>query len=127
MRLDVDSQFVDHYLLSRNSFLNKQIVRHNDLMSMGPPDDWPFDQPRNCVTMTMRQVLDRSEPILLVAHNADDHSWQFIGSTDACEQDGRVVSLEEIVRLDPTVVEVADLPPGWEALRDDLGTIWVRR
>ena len=77
--------------------------------------------------MTMRQVLDRSEPILLVSHNADDHSWHFIGSTDASVADGRVVGLEEIVRLDPTVVELADLPPGWEALRDGLGTIWVRR
>lgn len=77
--------------------------------------------------MTMRQVLDRSEPILLVAHNADDHSWQFIGSTDASVADGRVVGLEEIVRLDPTVVEVADLPPGWEAFRDGAGTTWMRR
>jgi hypothetical protein len=78
----------------------------------------PFDQPRNCATLTMRQVLDGSELILLVSHDADDHGWQFIGTTDASVEDGRVVCLEHMVRLDPTILEVADLPPGWHAVRD---------
>jgi hypothetical protein len=87
-------------------------------MKANSTEDWPFDQPRNCATLTMRQVLDGSEPILLVSHDADDHGWQFIGSTDASVADGRVVSLEEMARLDPTILEVADLPPGWHAVRD---------
>jgi hypothetical protein len=87
----------------------------------------PFDQPRNCTTVTMRQVLEGIEPILLVSHDADDHGWQFIGITHAYVADGRVVCLEEIVRLDPTVAEVADLQPGWQALRDDIGAPWTRR
>jgi hypothetical protein len=74
----------------------------------------------------MRQVLDGGEPILLVSHDEDDHGWQFIGSTDANVPDGRVVCLEEMVRLDPTVVEVADLPPGWKAVRECVGEPWVR-
>ena len=75
----------------------------------------------------MRQVLEGNEPILLVSHDADDHGWQFIGTTDACVADGRVVCLEEIVRLDPTVVEVADLQPGWQALREGVGKPWLRQ
>jgi hypothetical protein len=75
----------------------------------------------------MRQVLDGSEPVLLVSHDEDDHSWQFIGSTDACVADGRVVCLEEMVELDPTVLEVADLPPGWQAVREEVGGPWTRR
>jgi len=90
-------------------------------------DNWPFDQPRNCATFTMRQVLDGDEPILLVTHDADDHGWQFIGTTDASVADGKLVSLEEIVHLDPTVLEVADLPPGWEAVREHVGGAWIRR
>ena len=77
-------------------------------------ENWPFDQARNCATLTMRQVLEGAESILLVAHEADDHSWQFIGTTDASVADGKLVCLEEMVHLDPTVLEVADLPPGWE-------------
>ncbi len=88
---------------------------------------WPFDQPPNCATLTVRQVLDGLEPILLVSHDSDDHGWQFIGSTDASMEDARVVSLSEIVDLDPSVLEVADLPPGWQAVRSALGKQWARR
>jgi hypothetical protein len=75
----------------------------------------------------MREVLDGAEPILLVAHDADDHGWQFIGTSNASVADGKLVCLEEIVHLDPTVLEVADLPPGWEAVREHVGGPWTRR
>jgi len=75
----------------------------------------------------MRQVLDGSEPILLVSHDADDHGWQFIGTSNASVEEARVVSLEEIVKLDPTVLEVADLPSGWQAVRERVGGPWTRR
>src|SRR5258705_9130084 len=90
-------------------------------------DNCPFDQPRNCGAFTMRQVLEGLEPILLVSHDADDHGWQFIGSSDASMVDARLVCLEEIVNLDPTVLEVADLTPGWQAIRDQVGGPWLRR
>jgi len=88
---------------------------------------WLFDQPPNCGVITMRQVLDREEPILLVTHDADDHGWQFIGTTDACVEDGRLVCLSHMVELDPTICELADLPPGWGAARAGVGMPWVRR
>lgn len=75
----------------------------------------------------MRQVLDGSEPILLVSHDEDDHAWQFIGTSDASVEDAKLVCLEDIVRLDPTVLEVADLPPGWQAFRDQVGGEWTRQ
>ena len=89
-------------------------------------DPWPFEQPRNCATFTMRQVMDGSEPILLVSHDADDHGWQFIGTSDASMEDAMLVTLESIVRRDPTVLEVADLPPGWQAVRTAVGEPWTR-
>ena len=96
-------------------------------MNSNRTDTWLFDQPRNCATLTMRQVLDGSEPILLVVHDADDRAWQFIGGSDASVADGRVVCLEEIVNLDPTVLDVADLWPGWQAVRNEVGGEWTRR
>lgn len=89
-------------------------------------DAWPFDQPRNCGVITMRQVVEGSEPILLVTHDLDDHGWQFIGTSDAATEDGRVVCLEDIVGLDPTILEVADLPPGHRAIREYVGGPWTR-
>lgn len=89
-------------------------------------DSWPFDQARDCATITMRQVMDGEEPILLVSHDEDDHGWQFIGLSDASVDDGRVVCLEHVVHQDPSVLEVADLPPGWQAVRDYVGGPWTR-
>jgi hypothetical protein len=96
-------------------------------MSSNPIDAWPFDQPRNCATFTTRQVMNRLEPILLVSHDADDHGWQFIGSSDVVMADAMLVSLDSIVQLDPTVLEIADLEPGWQALRHAVGENWSRR
>jgi len=74
----------------------------------------------------MRQILDGSEPILVAFHDEDDHGWQFFGSSDASEADAKLVSLEEIVQMDPTVLEVADLLPGWKAFREERAKPWQR-
>jgi hypothetical protein len=39
---------------------------------------------------------------------------------------GRIVHLEEIVAMDPTVAEVADMPLGWVAFRSVVGGKWTR-
>lgn len=90
-------------------------------------DDWPFDQPRNCATITMRQILEGEEPVLAAYHDADDHGWQFIGMTDANVDDGRIVGLGEMVEIDPSLLDIADLEPGWHAVRDARGKPWTRR
>lgn len=89
--------------------------------------DWPFDQPPSCGVLTLRQVLDGEEPILAVFHDADDHGWQFIGSSDASEDDAKLVALSRMLELDPTIREVADLQPGWVAFRDRPGSPWRRQ
>ena len=89
-------------------------------------DDWPFDQPPNCAVITLRQIVFESAPILHVTHDSDDHGWQFLGLEDAQVEDSSVVSLSEILRLDPSVREVADLPPGWHAWRRAVGALWTR-
>lgn len=94
---------------------------------MSTPDDWPFDQPRNCAVITTRQVMNQIEPILAVYHDEDDHGWQFIGTSDASESNGCVIKLKEAVSLDPTVAEVADIPPGWFASRADATSAWQRQ
>ena len=88
-------------------------------------DAWPFDQPRNCAVFTTRQVLDGEEPILRVTHESDDHGWQFLGS-DAREKDAKIIALHEAVELDPSVLQLADLPPGWHAWRDSIDSPWER-
>jgi hypothetical protein len=88
-------------------------------------DPWPFDQPRNCAVFTTQQVLEGSEPILHVTHDFDNHGWQFLGS-EAREKEAKIIALHEAVELDPSVFQLADLPPGWHAWRDSIDSPWRR-
>ena len=90
------------------------------------PSHWPFDQPPNCAVFTLRSIVFDGAPILSVFHDADDHGWQFLAGGDPAIEDAAVVSLEEIVQLDPSVLEVADLPPGGVAFRVTRDSAWQR-
>lgn len=98
-------------------------------MSRTDQGDWPFDQPRNCATVTVWRILRGEDPVTYVAHSKDDHSWMFLntgtgGSFDM--RDAALVALESLLKLDPTLREIADLPPGWNARRNAVGRPWVR-
>jgi hypothetical protein len=89
-------------------------------------DSWLFDQPRDCAVLVTREVFERSEPILHVTHDSDDHGWQFVGFSDGTSENGRVIALHEVVELDPSVLQLADLPVGWRAVGDTIGHAWKR-
>ena len=91
-----------------------------------PDDDWPFGEPRNCAVITLRPIVFDGASILHVTHDEEDHGWQFLGRDDADVEQAAVASLGEIARLDPSVLEVADLPPGWHAWRRDRSSPWQR-
>ena len=89
-------------------------------------DEWPFDQPPNCAVITLGQIVDGSASILQVVHDADDHGWQFLTLDDAREEDASVVRLGQIVQIDPSVFDVADIAPGWRAWRQSPEHEWIR-
>ncbi len=97
---------------------------------MGEPpevlDDWPFDQPPNRAVITLRQIVDGSRPVLHVTHDSDDHGWQFLGLEGVREEDASVVCFSEIVQIDPSLRQLADMPPGWHAWRRVVGAHWIR-
>jgi hypothetical protein len=87
---------------------------------------WPFDQAPDVAALTSRFVLDDNLPILSAVHYSDDHSWAFSCGTTSAADDGRIISMREALKIDPTLAEVADLPPGWCAFRDYVGGAWIR-
>lgn len=88
---------------------------------------WPFDQPRDCVTLTTTHVVRNGAPITHAYHDEDDHGWQFYSEHETRTQDAMVVALREIVEIDPRITEVADLTPGWMARREGPGMPWIRK
>jgi hypothetical protein len=88
--------------------------------------NWPFDQERNVATVTTKQVMKQNYPILSVAHYSDDHSWAFTCGTTNNSEDLMLVGMGEVVDLNDTLFEIADLPPGWCADRQSEGGGWNR-
>jgi hypothetical protein len=88
---------------------------------------WQFDDPPNVATITVRQIIEGGAPILLVARDIDDGGWQFLTGGEFDVADGMVVSLRNIFERDPTIAELADLEPGWQATRKRIGAAWQRR
>lgn len=88
-------------------------------------ESWPFADSPNTASITTRQVLEGA-PVLLVTHDADDGSWQFLCGTTNDSEDARVVGLGRMYRRDTTLGELADLPEGWRAFRAGVGLPWSR-
>ena len=88
--------------------------------------DWRFEEPENVGVISLKQIVNDGQPILHVTHDTDDGGWQFLGWEDAKEDDVKIVALSTIVRLDPSVQELADLPLGWHAWRRASDQPWQR-
>jgi hypothetical protein len=71
---------------------------------------WPFDQPPNCAVLTLRPIVFEGHPILYVSHDDHDDGWQFMGGDHPKAEMAAIVALKEIVDLDSSVLEIADLP-----------------
>ena len=93
--------------------------------SSDPNEPWPWDQAPNVSAVTVRSVLEGA-PILVVAHDADDDGWQFLDGRDVDTDEARLIAMRRVLHLDPSLREVADLPPGWMARRHRVGGAWWR-
>lgn len=80
----------------------------------------------NTMVLTTRDVIENKRGILFVSHDADDGMWQFLSDTDLNMENAILVALEEIVDFDPAIIDVADLPLGWVAWREDIVSPWNR-
>lgn len=87
--------------------------------------DWPFRETENTAVITLRRIIDKTNPILYVVHD-EDGDWQFLDGGDVTEQDAATVSLKNVTELDPSVKSLADLPTGWAAERSSVGEEWKR-
>ena len=87
---------------------------------------WPFADPTNLGVFTTVGVMNRTEPICLVTHDLDG-SWQFLPRSGASmPRDARIIALKEAVDADQSLLELANLPRGWQATRQYQYAVWQR-
>jgi hypothetical protein len=86
-----------------------------------------FEDSLNTAVFTTKFVFKDRRPITFVSHDIEDGAWQFFSDDDFedFEKVAMVVSLDEIIEYDRTVLEIADLPLGHTASRPSLFDKWV--
>ncbi len=85
---------------------------------------WTFDQAESVACFTLRQIIEDGAEILLVVHDSEDHDWQFLTGSAMSMDDAMLVSMRQVVDLDPSVLEVGHIPPGYQASRQSAGAEW---
>ncbi|ANE51851.1 DUF4262 domain-containing protein [Flavisolibacter tropicus] len=84
--------------------------------------DFKFYEEKNLGIFTTWQAFE-GDPILYVYHDKDG-DWQFHTSSTPSLADSKMVCLEEITKLDPSINEIYHLQFGWHAWRDSPQGEW---
>lgn len=85
-----------------------------------------FRDALNTAVFTTKFVLE-GNTITYVSHDEDDGAWQFFSDDefDDFEQVAKLVSLEEMIEIDPTIIELSEMGLGYYATRIDKRDNWV--
>ena len=88
-----------------------------------------FNISKDTMVVTSKYVTDERLPILDVTHEDNEEGgslWQFhCGNGDYSLNNMRLVRLDTILGIDPSVIEVADLKMGQTATRRDPSSPWI--
>ena len=100
-------------------FIDKLDKALNDLKT--------FEDSLNTAIFTTTFVVRHKKEITYVTHDIDDGAWQFFSndSFENYEDVAMIIGLGEIINIDSSVLEVADLPLGFIAKRQQIGDKWT--
>jgi hypothetical protein len=90
-------------------------------------NNYGFKTSLNTAVFTTKFVLNENKVITRVSHHLEDGAWEFI-SDDLFieyEQVAKLVSLEEIIDLDPSIKDLFNLEEGFQAYRKSLKDKWI--
>ena len=101
------------------------------MLAMGthqPDLRWPFPDgrfPADLLAVVQRTVSDGRLPALVVVHD-DEDDWLIGDGVNDPNEDGAsiVCHVQHITAADPTIEDLAGLPPGHAAERSALGESW---
>jgi len=85
-----------------------------------------FEDSLNTAVFTTKFVVKDKKEITYITHESEDGVWQFFSNDnfDDFEEVSMILSLDEIINLDKTVLEIADLPLGYIASRETVKDKW---
>ena len=93
------------------------------------PTARPWDDPHDVAVTTTQEVIDGKLPVVFVTRDegvGGMGGWQFLDAAPLDQREPVCIAKEDLLKLDPTLAEVTDLPVGWFAKRESPGGPWER-
>jgi hypothetical protein len=86
-----------------------------------------FKDGLNTTVFTTKFVVNDKKEITSVYHDFEDGAWQFFSDDnfDNYEEIAMILSLDEIIQIDKSVLGIADLPLGHVATRKSTTDNWT--
>lgn len=88
--------------------------------------DWKFPDPPNTMVFLSEAVHSGAESVTYVSHDIEDGAWQFLGEGMSGGREPVISCLCHPIDKDPSLNELADLPLGWWAERENVAAPWIR-
>jgi len=86
---------------------------------------YKFKEKKNTACFTCVHVMRKNKPILFVCHD-DDSSWEFsCGANRHSDDEIKIISLEEATDIDSSINELANIPEGISAERENIEDEWI--
>src|SRR5260370_27394543 len=86
---------------------------------------WRFPDPPGTTALTLRAIL-AGQPVLFVEHD-EGGGWRFFDDQPLYNRSELVLTpLQQLVDVDPSLDETADLPAGWRASRLSKDAPWQK-
>jgi hypothetical protein len=96
-------------------------------MAAQEPDRNNWNSPLDPVVVTTESIASGRSAVLLVIHEEGHGGWQLHDRSEIAGERPHVLPKEGVLRLDPTLAEITDLPVGWKAERARKGAPWIRK
>lgn len=85
-----------------------------------------IEENKNKSAITTKYVVNNNSIIVSVFYD-EDGDWQFLGEEEVSEEDAIVVSIQEMIDIDKSLVNLPDLKEGESAYRENKVSIWLIR
>lgn len=82
-----------------------------------------FGESKNQAVFTCFHIIEENKPILYVKHDTEG-DWQFLCGSTHATSDARIIALQEILNIDPSVSKVSNLKCGQTAVRESKESEW---
>ena len=86
-----------------------------------------FKESGNTAVFTTKFVLFDHKEIKWVYHDEEDGTWQFFSDDqfENFEEVAKIVSLDEIVKIDNSLLQLSDMDVGYSAHRNSKQYPWI--